>query len=203
MVKLKKILAVSFCLLVVCGRTNAVSAGDSEIIGKFGGWIASRIMEGGHPVCYMSLTVSPPPVKKAKSKRGNIVLMITHRPADNSTDVVSYSAGLKFKPASEAIVTIGSKTFNLFTQGDTAWARDSAADRELAATIRNAETMLVTGVSAQNISLSDTISLKGSFAAYSAISKACGLPVPESPKKKRDSQKAAKAPAKTQKRKPE
>lgn len=167
----------------------ATAGGNPEILGTFGGWTGSRLMEGGQPVCYMTLKVTPPPAvktkttAKTKTKRGEIFLMITHRPADNSTDVVSYTAGMKFKPASEAIVTVGPKKFNLFTQGDTAWSRDSATDHELAAAVRNGATLNVTGESAGGALIADTVDLKGSFAAYAAISKACGLAVPSMPKK--------------------
>jgi hypothetical protein len=118
--------------------------------------------------------------------------MITHRPADNSTDVVSYTAGMKFKPASEAVVTVGAKKFSLFTQGDTAWSRDAATDHELAAAIRNGSSLNVTGASARETPMADTVNLKGGFPAYVAVNKACSLPVPEEPKK----QKAVKKPAK-------
>ncbi|MDD5586697.1 MAG: invasion associated locus B family protein [Alphaproteobacteria bacterium] len=193
-------------LFLACCAGPALAAEAPKDLGKSGLWAAYRMPEGGQPVCYMSLTVSPPQAKKQKGRRGDITLMITHRPADNSTDVVSYTAGMKFKPASEAAVTIGSQKFGLFTQGDTAWSRDASTDHALAAAIRNGASMSVTGVSAQDALIAETLSLKGAFAAYVLINKACGLPVPEAPKtpkaaKASKAKPAAKPSVKTRKKK--
>jgi hypothetical protein len=177
--RLLQVLAVPF---LVCGVGAAVAADAPKELGKYGFWTVYRMSDGGQAVCYMSLTAPTQQAKKQKGKRGDVVLMITHRPADNSTDVVSYTAGMKFKPASEAAVTLGTKKFSLFTQGDTAWSRDASIDHALAAAIRNSVGMNITGVSAQEALINDTLNLKGAFPAYAAINKACGLPVPEAPK---------------------
>ena len=161
---------------------SARAASSPELLGKFGVWGAYKMTDGSQPVCYMSLTTRSPADKKQKTKRGDVVLMITHRPADNSTDVVSYTAGVKFKTGSEAVIAVGKKTFNLFTQGDTAWSRDAATDHALAAAIRNNASLTVKGETARNTTLADTLNIKGSFDAYTAINRACGLPVPEAPK---------------------
>ena len=188
-------LVLAFVLII--GASTAHAAAGPEPLGKFGFWEASRLTEGGQSVCYMSITAHPPQAKKQKAKRGEVVLMITHRPGDSSTDVVSYTAGLKFKPASEVNISIGAKKFSLFTQGDTAWSRDAVTDHALAIAIRNASSMTITGTSAHDTPLADTLNLKGAFAAYVAIGKACGMPVPEEPKVKT----APKASSKTTKKK--
>ncbi|MDD5587394.1 MAG: invasion associated locus B family protein [Alphaproteobacteria bacterium] len=177
-----KTFSLVILLLTMFWAPPAPAAAARETLGKFGYWTAFRLAEGGQSVCYMSLTAHPPQAKKPKGRRGDVVLMITQRPADSSTDVVSYTAGMKFKPASEAVITIDSKKFSLFTQGDTAWSRDASTDHALAAAIRNGASMNVTGVAAQDALITDTLNLKGAFAAYVAVNKACGLPVPEAPK---------------------
>lgn len=160
------------------------AASSPEQLGKFGFWTAYKMTENGQPVCYMSITTRPAAEKK-KPKRGEVILMITHRPADNSTDVVSYTAGLKYKPSSEALVQIGSQKFDLFTQGDTAWSRDVATDHALATAIRNGSNMTINGLTSRDTAIADKLDIKGSFEAYVAINKACGLPVPEAPKTKK------------------
>ena len=188
--------ALILAVVFVCGGGATYAAGGPEPLGKFGFWAAYRLTEGEQAVCYMSITAHPPQAKKQKAKRGDVVLMITHRPGDSSTDVVSYTAGLKFKPASEVNIAIGAKKFNLFTQGDTAWSREPATDHALAAAIRSATSMTITGTSAHDTPLADTLNLKGAFAAYVAIGKACGLPVPEEPRAKKAPKTAAKTPKK-------
>jgi hypothetical protein len=176
---------IFLALLVLLAGTGAVRAASTpENLGKFGAWTAYRMIENEQAVCYMSITARPPRDKKSKTKRGDVVLMITQRPGDNSSDVVSYTAGLKFKSSSDVNVTIGSKKFNLFTQGDTAWSRDNATDRALTAAIRSGGSMTVSGVSARATTVTDTLNLKGASQAYAAMNKACGLSVPEEPKTK-------------------
>jgi len=177
-----RFIVLAFVGGVIFGATSARAAAGPEVLGKYGTWTSYRMTESDQPVCYMSITAKPPVEKDKKVRRGEVVLMITHRPADNSTDVVSYTAGVKFKSSSEAEVTIGSKKFSLFTQGDTAWSRDAATDHALATAIRNGSSMTISGYSARDTTLNDTLNLKGSFQAYVAINKACGLPVPEEPK---------------------
>lgn len=178
-------LFITFLLPFLWAEKNAFCAESPEIIGKFGNWAVATFKENEGKVCYMSLTSTPfQPQKREKTKRGKIVLMITQRPADNSLDVVSYSAGTKFKPASEAIVSIGNRSFYLFTEGDTAWARDSAMDRALAEAIRNGQELMLKGTTSQGGIIEDKLNISGSFQAYMAMNKACGLPVPEKPKAK-------------------
>lgn len=117
--------------------------------------------------------------------------MITHRPSESSSDVISYAAGTKFKPASEVQVSVGAKQFSLFTQSDTAWSRDAVTDHAIASAIRHGASMTVIGVSAQGVKIADTVQLKGASAAYAAIGKACGLVVDE-PKPKQAAQKTVK-----------
>ncbi len=174
-----------FALSVVLGGLPLTPAFAAPAeLGKFGYWTAYKMADGNHNVCYMSITAKAPEAKGAakKAKRGNVVLMITHRPGENTTDVVSYSAGTKFKAATDVNINIGSKQFNLFTQNDTAWSRDSATDHALALAIRSAASLAISGTSVAGTPIADTVALKGADAAYTAMSKACSVQIPGLPK---------------------
>lgn len=123
----------------------------------------------------MTLRAKPPVPKGSKLKRGEVVFMITHRPGEGALDVVSYDAGTKFKPSSEVELAVDGKVFSLFTEGDTAWARDSATDKTIATAMRAAQNVTIKGLAASGGPFADTISMKGSAAAYKAISEACGV----------------------------
>jgi hypothetical protein len=163
-------------------------AATPKSLGKYGYWSTYQMMEGGNPVCYMSITAKAPASDKAKStkkkaKRGDVVLMVTHRPTEGSTDIISYAAGTKFRPASDVTFKIGGKEYSLFTQGDTAWARDQATDRTVVSALRSSESLTVLGVAADGSNVADTVNLKGIADAYYVIGKSCGLEVQEPPKK--------------------
>lgn len=168
---------LAFSLLCLALPAGAASP---EKLGKFGYWTSYKI-PGAQPVCYMTLTAQPPIPKGSKLKRGPVTLMVTHRPAEGALDVVSYAAGTKFAPSSELVFSASGKSLNLFTQSDTAWARDAATDRELSQMIRSSEKITLTGTAAQGGSFADTIVMKGASSAYVSIAEACGLPVPKQP----------------------
>lgn len=158
---------------------SAAQAAEPRKLGKFDYWTAYQIADAKQPVCYMSLTAKPPIPKGSKLKRDVVTLMVTHRPAEGVLDVVSYTAGTRLAPSSEVTVQDDSgKVFNLFTQNDTAWARDPAADRALTMSLRAANKVTFTGTAASGGSFADTISMKGSSKAYRAMTEACGLSAP-------------------------
>lgn len=152
---------------------SPAKADTPQLISTHGDWSAFTFMENGNKVCFMA---SQP--KKAQGnykKRGEIFSLITHRPADNSRDVISFVAGYTYKASSDVTVSIGSKKYTLFTQGDTAWTPDDATDKKMSDAIKNGSGMVVKGRSTRGTLTTDTYSLKGSTAAYDAITKACGL----------------------------
>lgn len=166
------------------------AAPKAENLGKFGFWSAYVIYEGRNPVCYMSLSARTPEAGKTRREAAN--LMVTHRPAESSTDVISYAPGFKYKQGSDVTLQIGDKSFSLFTQDSTAWARDAATDKAIAAAMRGgADHMTVSGTAATGKNFGDTIPLKGTADAYYAASKACGLSA-EKPKAAKESPKAGK-----------
>jgi hypothetical protein len=161
----------------------AIAGSAQKSLGTFGVWQTYSYTDGDQPVCYMVKPAHIPAPKNKKFKRGAAYLMITHRPGENSKDVVSYTSGYNFKSPSDVTVHIGKDTFDLFTQKDSAWSRDTKTDHALVAAIRSNGFMKVVGSPAQNVSvITDTLDLKGSAAAYQAIGKACGLELENPPK---------------------
>lgn len=171
---MKRIFAKALMLSAVSlMASNLVQAADPEVIGEFDDWISYVYTEDGSKVCYM---VSKPKKEEGNyTKRGAVYALVTHRPAEKSKNVFSFVAGYSYKPNSEVTVNIGNQRFKLFTQNETAWAPDSAIDNKLVAAIRGGSQMVVSGISSQGTATTDTFGLKGSTAAYTAISKECGI----------------------------
>jgi hypothetical protein len=151
-----------------------------KALGTFGAWQAYSYSEKDQPVCYMVQTLDfAQNAKNKKLRRGSARLSLTHRPAENSQDTISYTAGYNFKPISTVKITIGKNNFNLFTTRDTAWARDSHTDHAIAEAMLAGTTLLATGSPDRNGSMpiTDGFSLKNAPSALHAIDKACGLDV--------------------------
>ena len=185
---------VLFLALLVAMPALAKTAGEApKPLGTFGNWHAFAYTEHDQQVCYMALTKNAVPNKKFK--RSEARLMITHRPAEGSKDVISYTPGYLFRPESTVTVRVGTKTFDLFTAKDTAWARDAATDRAISKAVQSSKGMTLTGAPTQRgvAAVTDTLDLKGADIAYRAIGKACGVEVEaEKPAPKKPAGKLAK-----------
>ena len=142
-------------------------------LGTFGAWVSYELVEGGDKVCYM---VSKPTKEEGNySRRGEVFALVTHRPSEKTRDVFSYITGYTYKAGSDATLTIDGKRYVLFVQNETAWTPDADTDRKVASAIQKGSKMVVRGTSSRGTLTTDTFSLKGSGAAYKAITKACGL----------------------------
>lgn len=145
-------------------------AGDPEQVGKFASWMAMKFDEEGHLACY---ALSEPARKEGNyTRRGNVYVLVTHRPAQNSIGIVSFTAGYDYKPESSVQVDIDGQSFTLYTQGNTAWAQD-ADDLKIVEAMRIGKTMIVHGTSARGTETVDTYSLLGFGKAYDAINTTC------------------------------
>ena len=172
---MRKIAFILFGVFVL-SATHAEAAGKlggPRALGTFDNWTAYEVTERGQPVCYMTLTLHFP--NNTKLHRGDALLTITHRPAENSKDVISYSPGYNYKPMSSSSLVIGHNRFDLFTSQDTAWSRDAATDHKIATAIRTSPLMTVTSTPANKgvSAFTDKLVLKGASQAYQAIGKAC------------------------------
>ncbi len=166
----------AFIVVLALGVSLATAparAEDPKSIGVFTDWEAVTFTEGGNLGCYMTSDA-----KKSVGnykERGKVYALVTHRPANESLDVVTLIAGYTFKKDSDVVVDIAGQKFSLFTDKNSAWARDAETDHRLVAAMRKGSTMTVKGSSERGTATTDTYSLKGFSKAYAAINAACGV----------------------------
>lgn len=147
-------------------------AQGKKLIDVFDKWSAFVENEKGKPTCYVG---SLPEKSEGKyTERGAALILVTHRPAEKSFDVVRIQAGYIYRKESEVEVTIGGQRFELFTRGGNAWIEDSKKERLMVAAMKGGKTMVVKGTSSRGTLTTDTYSLTGFTAAYGAMGKACG-----------------------------
>jgi invasion protein IalB len=156
----------------VGGIAMAQEAGaEPESIGTFGDWQAVTFDESGKKGCY--ITSKPTKEEGQYSQRGRVYVLVTHRPADKSYDVVSVVAGYTYGENGDVTLTIDQTDFDLFTHQDSAWAPDSATDKALVDAMKKGNSMVVRGTSSRGTKTTDTYSLSGFTKAYQAIAEAC------------------------------
>jgi invasion protein IalB len=177
-VKVMMMRQLSFGLLasgLVFGLTLAAPAGaqDVKVLSTSGKWTAYTYQEDGKSVCYMA---SKPIKSEGNYKsRGEVLALVTHRPAESATDVVSIVAGYPYQADSDATVQIGTRKFMFFTFGERAWARDNQTDKTVVQAMVKGNSVSVRGNSTRGTPTVDTFSLQGFGAAYKAINDACGV----------------------------
>lgn len=159
--------------IIFTGFSTPAEASKPRLLGTFGEWRAYAFTENGSKVCYMA--AEPKTQVGNYTSRGDIFALITHRPAEKTRDVFSYITGYTYKSGSDVVISVNGGKHKLFTQDETAWAADAAADRSLVDAIRKGANMVVKGTSKRGTLTTDTFSLSGSSKAYGAISKECGL----------------------------
>ncbi|MEN8236194.1 MAG: invasion associated locus B family protein [Pseudomonadota bacterium] len=167
-----RIFLTVLCLTLVPSVTLAATKNTApKQIGKYGDWTAFVMTQNGRKVCYMA---SFPKKKEGKyTKRGDVYALVTHRPRENSFNVVSLQAGYPFSEGATVIATIDGKQHKLFAEAETAWA-PRGSDKPLTTAMSRGANMIVTGTSRRGTKTKDTYSLKGSLQALRAINKACG-----------------------------
>lgn len=168
-----KLLSFVFAATVAICFSGAANAAEPRLIGQHNDWNAYVFWEDGQKVCFMAS--SPIKSEGNYTRRGDVFALITHRPAENAKNVISFEQGYPLKVGSTVSAKIGSNAFKLFTKGENAWTPDAATDDEMTKGIQQGSKMIVKGTSTRGTLTTDTYSLSGSMAAYDAITKECGI----------------------------
>jgi hypothetical protein len=144
-----------------------------ERLGGSQNWNAYFYVAKAGKVCY--LAGHPSKSEPASLKRNDVDALVTHRPAEKTTNVVSFVAGYLFKEGSDAELEVDGQKFNLFTDKDTAWARDAATDKAIVAAMTKGRSLVIKGNSIRGSSTTDIYTLAGFGEALALIDKACGV----------------------------
>ena len=149
------------------------AAPQPERLGGAQSWTAYKAPEKNGQICY--LVGEPAKSEPANIKRDPVHLLVTHNTADKTSNVVSFVAGYAFKENSDAELDVDGKSFKLFTNKDTAWARDAATDKAIVEAMVKGNQAVIKGTSSRGTATTDTYSLTGFTQALGLIDKACSV----------------------------
>jgi Invasion associated locus B (IalB) protein len=156
------------------GAASASPAGTpSERLGAAGAWTAYAYTEKSGKVCY--LVGGPNRSEPAGAKRKRPLAMVTHRTAEKVANVVSFAQGQPLKEGSDVSLEIGGAKFDLFTKGDSAWARTAELDKTIVEAMARGKQALVKAMPQKGPATTDTYSLAGFAQALALIDKACDV----------------------------
>jgi invasion protein IalB len=170
---MKNLIFYYFYFTLVLFLPNSARSQDASLINSYEDWYVFTIKQDSANVCFLSS-------KAAKSegnysKRGDVLFIVTHRPAKKEIGVINFRTGYTFKEDLDAVLTIGKHNFKLFTQGSDGWAKDSQTDIAIVKAMISGSQMFINGISSRGTKTTDTFSLKGFTAAYKAATKACKI----------------------------
>ena len=145
----------------------------TQRLGTTEGWTAYAYKEKSGQVCY--LAGEPQKTEPKNVKRRTPRAIVTHRPDEKVANVVSFGAGLPLKEGSDASLDIGGAKFDLFTKGDSSWARTADLDKAIVEAMAKGKQAIVKSVPQKGQPLTDTYSLAGFTQALAMIDKACNI----------------------------
>ena len=168
-------LARGLCIAAVSFTASAASAQEStNRVAANTDW--SVFVESDPKECWSvskpKETVNTKDGRVVAVRRGDILLFVSYRPASNVKGEVSFTGGYPFRPDSTVALTIGGQTFQLFVDGEWAWASPEDDPKIIDAMKRGADAVAV-GVSSRGTRTEDKFSLLGFTAAIEDASKRC------------------------------
>ena len=106
-------------------------------------------------------------------RRGDIRLIVFYRPAENVVGQVMFAGGYPFASGSTVELEVGGQTFEMFTEGETAWPASPEDDVKFVEAMKRGSEAVVSGRSGRGTNTKDTFSLLGFTAAVEEAASRC------------------------------
>ena len=174
-------------------KTFKNPASSVKSLGAFGSWHAYQSQEQGHPLCY-ALSYSQKDTITHKHQKN--YMMVTHRPANRTFNVISINMGYTLTLNHKITLSLSTpdnikgkdqankkqgpvakkiNNFLFITEGQTAWATDEAMDDAIIKALSHASTLVIKDSAVAKGEV--TYALYGISKALHAINKACKAPL--------------------------
>lgn len=131
-------------------------------------WRVFSTVQQGKRVCYM---LNLPDVRAGTvKKRGDVFVLVTQ--VKPGVDEFSVSSGYEFKKDAVKL-SMGKKSFELFTKGSLAWAPSQKQDSEIVKSMKKENKLVVEATAQNNQKSKDSYSLRGFTASYQWMTDHC------------------------------
>lgn len=146
-------------------------AQSPQFLGEFRDWHLYAYDDSSGRICY----IASKPTEEAGNwnRRGQAAVLVSRLPVPDVDEQVSVQPGYPFKTGSTVELTIGDRQWQLFTQGEHAWANTDEEDQAIIRAMQAGVDMTVRGTSQLDTFSLDTYSLLGFTAAFDAMRNAC------------------------------
>lgn len=107
-------------------------------------------------------------------RRGEILMFVSFWPGQERLGEVSFTGGYPFADGSTVSMEIGDSSFELFTEGEMAWAASPQDDQRIITAMKRGADAVLTARSSRGTQTQDTFSLMGFTAAVEDAEARCG-----------------------------
>lgn len=159
------------CLLLAAAPAIAQSKDGHDFLGRFEDWEAHKAEISGEQVCYIASL--PKKAEGDYTKRDETSVLVSHWPKRDVFGQVEVRAGYPYRKNSKVTFDSDKGNFELWTNKDTAWAKDADADKKIVEALKAGLKLVVVGYSTRGTKTTDTYSLRGFTNAYEKITEAC------------------------------
>ena len=142
-------------------------------MGTFDDWEAYSYKSNGAPVCYVYSVPKKTESDKKISKRDPVSFLVTNFVGRKIKGQVSTIIGYPFKESSTVSLKVDDKAFELYTNGDTAWAAAVETEAQIVKALKTGKSLTISGTSWKGTVTTDTYSLAGVAKALDKIDTAC------------------------------
>ncbi len=162
-----------FALLALAAAMPAVTpaafAQSSGKTGMFEAWGTYVHSASGKKTCYILTAPIPNSAQPASVDHGDNYFLVSQKPGENVAFEPQFIAGYNMRENGKVTVTVGDRSFSMFTRGKSAWMENAAEEPALIAAMRAGSTMKIAATSARGTATSYEFSLKGVTAALQQI----------------------------------
>ena len=107
------------------------------------------------------------------ARRGESLLMVFYRPSIGVNGQLNFTGGYPFASGSTVNLNIDGTEFELFTEGEWAWAASPAEDAKIVTAMKRGSQAVATARSSRGTTTQDTFSLLGFTAAVEDAEQRC------------------------------
>jgi hypothetical protein len=166
------IIGVALLMGTLVGNV-AARAEDPLTLGAFEDWEAFIYHSEGAPVCFVISAPKKTDSDKKISHRDPAHFLVTNFVARRVKGQISTIIGYPFKEESTVALKVDDKAFELYTNGDTAWAAAADVEASIVKAMKAAKFLSVNGTSVRGTQTTDYYSMAGFNKALEKIDSAC------------------------------
>ncbi len=172
---IKILLVAAFAVVLPISVAAEAQKDSRRHLGSYRDWDAFVYGTGSKRTCHIISVPKSSTASRKKARRGDIYIMVSHRPEYGVVGEVNAVLGYPIRQGSTAKFTVdgGRKRLEFFTEGTGAWAYDPKDDAAAVAAMKRGSRLEISAVSQRGTKTTDRYSLSGFTAAYNAITKAC------------------------------